>query len=77
MVSLFLIVVATLSVLQGARFLGESALDGTVSKDELLVSLLFWTICAVCFGAAAVGDVVKSATRRMIKKLDELAGKAG
>jgi hypothetical protein len=75
MVSVFLIFVAVVSLFWGAlAFYETSATGAALTRDELFVALLYWAICAVCLGSAAVLDCIKTATRKMCKKLDEIAG---
>ena len=75
MVSVFLIFVAVVSLFWGAlAFYETSATGAALTRDELFVTLLYWAISAVCLGSAAVLDCIKTATRKMCRKLDELAG---
>ena len=78
MVSTFLVFVAGLSFFWGALLLYEtSATGGVITKSDLLVALLFWSISSVCLGSAAVLDGIRTATRKMFEKLDELATNSG
>ena len=75
MVSIFLVFVAALSFFWGAFvFYGTEATAGILRPGDLVVPLLFWSVCALCFASAAVLDGIKTATRKMITKLEELAG---
>ena len=75
MVSVFLVFVAALSFFWGAfLFCQAGATTAILGADDLLVPLLFWAVSAVCFGSAAVLDGIRTATRKMVTKLDELAG---
>ena len=75
MVSIFLTVVAVVSFFWGAFLLYETeTVTGVFSVNDVLVPLLTWTVAAVCFGSAAVLDGIRTATRKMSDKLDELAG---
>jgi hypothetical protein len=74
MVSTFLVSVAGLSFFWGALFLYETSATGDViAKSDLLVALLCWSISSVCLGSAAVVDGIRTATRKMFEKLDEVA----
>ena len=75
MVSAFLVFVAVLSTSWGALFLYETSLTNSiVTTNDLLVAFLLWSIAAIFFGCAAVLDGLKTATRDMSNKLEELAG---
>ena len=73
MVSVFLLVVAGLSFLWGAWLFYRTGSAGEISTENLQVMLFFWGIAAVSFGCAAVLDGIRTATRKLFKKLDELA----
>ena len=76
MVSIFLVFVAALSFFWGAFvFYGTEGTAGILRAGDLLVPLLLWTVSALCFASAAILDGIKTATHRMIGKLEELAGK--
>ena len=73
-VSIFLVFVAALSFFWGALFIyGTSATGDVIARSDLLVPLLCWSISSVCLGSAAVLDGIRTATRKMFEKLDEVA----
>ncbi len=76
MVSTFLVFAAGLSFFWGALLLYNTSAGGvTLTTNDLLVALLSWCIASVCLGSAAVLDGIRTATRKMYEKLDELAGR--
>ena len=74
MVSVFLVSVAGLSFSWGFLRLYEASVPGDVlTNSDLLVPLLCWSISSVCLGSAAVLDGIRTATRKLFEKLNEVA----
>ena len=76
MVSIFLVFVAVVAFFWGvSAFYATEATAGILRAGDLVVPLLLWTVSALCFASAAVLDSINTAAKKMIAKLEELAGK--